>query len=53
MGWLLPVFRKLLPDQSQPGHIVWIQSDKPSGYDIGSVKERTCGCFTSPLLYNF
>ena len=24
--------------------IVWIQSGKPSGYEIGSVKERTCGC---------
>jgi len=27
------------PDQSQPGHIVWIRSDELSGYDIGSVQE--------------
>jgi len=36
-------------DQTQPGQIVWIQSDKPSGYLIGEIGTR--GCEASPLLY--
>ncbi|HEY5006002.1 MAG TPA: hypothetical protein VII61_22775 [Ktedonobacteraceae bacterium] len=36
------------PDQSQPG-----VSNRLSGYDIGSVEERTKRCVASLLLYNF
>ena len=48
MGWLLPVFFASLPDQTQPG-----VSNHLSGYDIGSVEERTKRCAASLLLYNF
>jgi len=48
MGWLLPVFFASLPDQTQPGG-----SNSLSGYDIGSVQERTKRCEASLLLYNF
>ncbi len=32
VGHHAPQLASLKHDQSQPGHIVWIQSDKPSGY---------------------
>jgi hypothetical protein len=52
-GGHTPVFYISSPDQPQPGHIVRIQSCEPSGYDIGSVQERSKGCVASLLLYNF
>jgi hypothetical protein len=45
-------FDKSRPVQTQPGQTCWIESTRPSGYDIGSVQERTRGSEASPLLYN-
>jgi hypothetical protein len=46
-------FGKSRPVQTQPGQTCWIESTRPSGSDIGNVKERTSACEASVLLYNF
>jgi hypothetical protein len=45
-------FDKSRPVQTQPEQTCWIEATRLSGYDIGSVQERTRGCEASPLLYN-